>query len=81
MIRALVAALTGGRPMTEEEFCAFVDTVTGEYVNGYRDLWGRRWLATGRWSLFRIPRLPNPDDFPVSEPTRWALACLARELR
>lgn len=34
---------------------AFVDRETWEPVNHYTDRLGRRWLATGKWSLFRVP--------------------------
>lgn len=51
----LLAVLLGGRPMTREGF-AFVDEVSHETVHYYRDRFGRQWLATGRWSWFRVAR-------------------------
>ena len=48
-----LARLTGGRPMIRNEY-AFTDTVSGEGVWRWTDRLGRRWLATGAWSLFRL---------------------------
>lgn len=45
--------LTGGRPMTREGF-AFIDKVSGESVHYWRDKFGRRWMANGPWSSFRV---------------------------
>ena len=47
--------LTGGRPMRRTG-CAFVDRVTGRWVEYYRDRFGREWMAQSRWALFRVPR-------------------------
>jgi hypothetical protein len=47
--------LTGGRPMIREGE-AFWDYIGLEKVWHWRDrLDGRRWMATTRWALFRIP--------------------------
>lgn len=43
------------------EETAFVDVVTGRPVHRYIDFWGRRWLAEGAWSLFRLKSTHNPD--------------------
>ena len=48
-----LARLTGGRPMHRNEY-AFTDTVSGESVWRWTDRLGRRWLAAGAWSLFRV---------------------------
>lgn len=53
MMRRLFYWITRGRPMVREHF-AFTDVVTGEPVNCYRDAYGRRWLATSPWALFRV---------------------------
>ena len=45
----------GGRPMKDEGE-SFYDYVGGQSVHRYRDTRGRPWLATGSWSLFRVPR-------------------------
>jgi hypothetical protein len=35
--------------------CAcFTDVCDGKKVNRYVDYYGRPWLATSRWSLFRV---------------------------
>jgi len=34
---------------------AFADVIAGKRVNLYRDAFGRYWLATGRFSIFRVP--------------------------
>ena len=47
--------LTGGRPMIREGY-AFTDRVSGRGILHMRDRLGRRWLAEGAWSLFRVPR-------------------------
>lgn len=46
--------LTGGRPMRHVEF-RFYDGIGNEAVSLWRDRLGRYWLATQRWSLFRVP--------------------------
>jgi len=39
--------------------CLFIDNISGEEVNLYRDRLGRHWMVTNRWALFRIAR-PTP---------------------
>lgn len=60
--------LTGGRPMRRDGF-AFTDRVSGESVCYWTDRLGRRWLATGAWSWFRVssPSAPttNPEEGPA----------------
>jgi hypothetical protein len=51
--------LTGGRPMRREGY-AFTDQVTGKGVLYFRDRLGRKWLAEGPWSFFRVPTNPHP---------------------
>lgn len=53
LFKRAVARLTGGRPMKLEGL-AFVDKVSGRPVNYYVDSFGRRWMAEGRWSRFRV---------------------------
>lgn len=48
-----LAHFTGGRPMTFDGF-AFTDVVVNQPVCYWRDTFGRRWLAFGAWSLFRV---------------------------
>lgn len=43
----------GGRPMRDEGH-AFNDLFSGESVRYMRDQFGRQWLATGAWSMFRV---------------------------
>lgn len=54
-MRNLLYKPTGGRPMQCEGF-AFTDLVSGEMVYYWVDKLGRRWMAHGRWSLFRVER-------------------------
>ena len=53
-IKSGFGILSGGRPMTFEGFL-FRDVVSGERVNLYTDLQGRKWMATSSWALFRVP--------------------------
>lgn len=55
----LLGCLTGGRPMQYLGH-RFTDLITGRPVGLYVDTRGRRWLAEGAWSWFRIP--PTDDD-------------------
>lgn len=48
--------ITGGRPMRKEENCIFVDRVSGKSVHGYRDRFGRAWLAEHSMAMFRVSR-------------------------
>lgn len=50
--------LTGGRPMVRGEY-RFIDVVSGEPVYYFNDQWGRTWLATKPWSIFRVEK---PSD-------------------
>jgi hypothetical protein len=52
-VKDLIAKLLGGRPMTFVCAC-FTDVCDGKKVNRYVDYYGRPWLATSRWSLFRV---------------------------
>lgn len=52
--------LTGGRPMRKVCFC-FTDMVSGEPVSMWLDGYGRLWLATGAWSVFRIEPQYGPE--------------------
>lgn len=45
--------LTGGRPMTIIRQL-FVDVVVNKDVYIVQDKFGRKWLAHGKWSLFRV---------------------------
>lgn len=56
-----IARLTGGRPMKREGF-AFVDLISGKSVCYYSDAFGRRWLAKGPWSLFRVQTVGGTND-------------------
>lgn len=55
MMRWLFFFLTGGRPM-KKVAPGFRDMVTGEMVDTWEDRHGRRWLATGAWSVFRMKK-------------------------
>ena len=45
--------LTGGRPMMIEEY-AFTDAFSGVPVYYCKDKLGRKWMAHGAWSMFRV---------------------------
>ena len=53
MLKRLFYKLTGGRPMIfiKREF---IEHVSGKYVNLYRDKLNRKFLATHKWSIFRV---------------------------
>lgn len=55
MIKRLFFWLSGGRPMRYEGF-NFTDIVVGKPVNNYTDRLGRKWMAHGAWSWFRVER-------------------------
>jgi hypothetical protein len=46
--------ISGGRPMTREGY-ALYDSVAKRNVYHWRDAYGRRWMAFGPMSLFRVP--------------------------
>jgi hypothetical protein len=50
--------LTGGRPMKHVEFL-FTDVVSGRGVHSFIDCYGRRWMAEGPWSWFRVRHYPK----------------------
>lgn len=54
-IKKLFYHLTGGRPMIDKGY-NFTDCVSGERVRNYVDFYGRKWMATNKWSLFRVER-------------------------
>jgi hypothetical protein len=54
-MKRLLWKLTGGRPMVWIE-SLFVDYISGRTVSLYADRLGRRWMAEGRWALFRVER-------------------------
>lgn len=60
--------LTGGRPMRFSRM-AFRDVVTGEMVCYYIDGYGRWWMATNRWALFRVKvsGIPNWDGHMIDK--------------
>lgn len=49
----LIMKITGGRPMKYIGF-AFTDIVDGSKVSYYRDYFGTIWMASSKWSLFRV---------------------------
>lgn len=51
--RTILFSVTGGRPM-KREGPAFYDFIGHLGVSYYRDKLGRRWLAEGPWSKFRV---------------------------
>lgn len=55
----LLYFITGGRPMKFVEYCLW-DGVAGKPVHLYEDKFGRRWMAFGRWSWFRVPEVRKP---------------------
>lgn len=55
IIKQIACKITSGRPMIKEGY-AFTDSVAGRPVYYWRDRLGRRWMANGAWSLFRVPR-------------------------
>jgi hypothetical protein len=54
----LLMRLTGGRPMERVEYL-FRDQFNGEHVYYFTDYFGRHWMATNEWSLFRVERNPE----------------------
>lgn len=54
-MRRFLHILTGGRPMRYEGFL-FTDIIVNKAVNSYTDYFGRRWMAHGAWSWFRVER-------------------------
>jgi hypothetical protein len=48
--------LTGGRPM-RIDYCLFIDRVSGREVFACIDGFGRKWMAEGAWSWFRVSRV------------------------
>lgn len=60
-MQALIKWLFGGRPMKVLEW-RFNDAVQGGAVYLCEDRYGRRWLANGAWSLFRVKPLYEETD-------------------
>lgn len=52
--------LTGGRPMKQGEY-RFDSMLYGESVYYFTDYYGRKWLATHKWSLFRVAALKGDE--------------------
>lgn len=52
--------LTGGRPMRRQCFC-FTESLSHRPVYLWLDSFGRRWLAAGPWSRFRVPATYGPE--------------------
>ena len=50
--------LADGRPMDKIRF-EFNDVVSGEKVYSFIDKFDRKWLATNKWSLFRVKKNNN----------------------
>ena len=55
LVKRLRAYVTGGRPMKRVEY-RFTDMITGHPVYYYEDTFGRIWMATSAWALFRVPQ-------------------------
>ena len=53
IMKKIFYKLTGGRPMDKIRF-EFDDVVSGEKVYSFVDKLDRKWLATNKWSLFRV---------------------------
>lgn len=45
--------LTGGRPMLITQY-AFTDAFSGMPIYYCKDKFGRKWMAHGAWSMFRV---------------------------
>lgn len=56
IVARLRACITGGRPMKRLSY-RFTDHISGKCVYHYEDLYGRVWMATSSWALFRVPAL------------------------
>jgi hypothetical protein len=54
-VKALLKKLLDGRPMRRTGY-AFTDRVSGRAVYDFVDTLGRKWMAEGPWSLFRVER-------------------------
>jgi len=59
MIMKILFKVTGGRPMRRVE-TLFIDVVSGESVGLYVDSFGRHWMATNSWGMFRVKKEPRP---------------------
>lgn len=74
---SLLNRLTRGRPMERVRY-AFPDNLTGRPVYYYRDGFGRLFMATSRWGLFRVrctrDRLPEDRDWSDPDLGRRAKA-------
>jgi hypothetical protein len=60
LMKRLVGYVTGGRPMKRLEY-RFISLLTGEPVYYYEDTFGRVWMATSAWSLFRVAK-PKEEE-------------------
>ena len=58
----VIYRLTGGRPMRLLFSGYFTSVVSAKRVNLYEDRLGRRWMATGKWALFRVASLVTEDN-------------------
>lgn len=54
IFKQIFYSITGGRPMEKLDEEGFWDSIGGVKVNFYKDGFGRKWMALGKWSLFRV---------------------------
>ena len=55
LVKQFLAYATGGRPMRRLDY-RFTDHISGDPVYYYEDTFGRIWMATSAWALFRVAR-------------------------
>lgn len=53
LVKRMLAYVTGGRPMKRRKY-RFTDIISGNPVYYYEDKFGRIWMATSAWALFRV---------------------------
>ena len=61
LFRKIILFLTGARPMIKLGY-AFTDMLSGARVYDFVDQKGRLWLATDRWSIFRMKNTDKTDQ-------------------
>ena len=55
LVKRFLAYATGGRPMKRLDY-RFTDHISGDPVYYYEDTFGRIWMATSAWALFRVAK-------------------------
>lgn len=61
LLKKLFYKITNGRPMIYQRDL-FWDFIGQEKVKLYTDVFGREWMATTKWSNFRVLREGNNEN-------------------